>query len=280
MKKKIKTRIKVITLILLTILIVVLSQVVIDSFIHNRKSDTIIITGHRGAAYYAPENTIASVTKALELNVDRIEIDVQRTKDSLIVVSHDVDIERTTNGTGRIVDLTYTEILQYNIQYKGNVFKIPTLEQVIQVVNGKSQLLIETKEGNDFYHSIEKQVVDLIHLHNATDWCIIHSFKDDVLSEVRKYDKNIELHKLFFGRIPFTNIIFSPEFSNLDKPLYDSLSEFSSMYILTNKLLIKKIHDKGKKINVWTVDDSCRIKQMIENGVDGIITDNPKLFSK
>ncbi|NDV94240.1 glycerophosphodiester phosphodiesterase [Dysgonomonas sp. 521] len=278
---KIKMRTKVILLTALIVFIAVLSQVITNCLIQNKISDTIIVTGHRGAAHYAPENTVASIEKALELNVNRIEIDIQRTKDSIIVVSHDIDIDRTTNGTGKIIDLEYSEILQYDILDKdGNIYKIPTLEQAIQAIDGKSKLLIEIKEGNDYYQSIEKQVVDLLHAYNATEWCIIHSFNDDILSEIRKYDKNIELHKLFLGRIPFTNIIFSPKLSNLNKPLYESLTEFSSMYNLTDRSLIKKIHDKGKRINVWTVNDSVEIKQMIEKGVDGIITDDPKLILK
>ena len=263
----------------LLILVIILSQVIMNCLISNKKSEVVVVTGHRGAAYYVPENTIASVEKALELGVDRIEIDIQRTKDSVIVLSHDIDIDRTTNGKGKIIDLDYAEILQYDIlDNESKVHKIPTLEQVIQTVTGKSKLLIEIKEGNSYYKSIEKQVVDLLHAYNATEWCIIHSFKDEVLSEVRKYDKDIELHKIFFGRIPFTNIIFSPKFSNLNKPLYGSVSEFSSMYYFTDKALIKKIHEKGKKINVWTINDAEKIERMIEKGVDGIITDNPALI--
>ena len=261
------------------ILIVVFSQAITNCSIQNKMSDNIIVTGHRGASHYAPENTIASVLKALELNADRIEIDIQRTKDSVIVLSHDIDIDRTTNGKGKIIDLEYSEILQYDILYEeGNAHKIPTLEQVIQTIDGKSKLLIEIKEGNRYYPSIEKQVIDLLRKYDAMEWCIIHSFHDDILVEIRKYDPNIELHKIFLGRIPFTNIIFSPKFSNLNDPLYNSVSEFSSMYSFTDKALIKKIHNKGKKINVWTVNDAKKAQKMIEKGVDGIITDDPKLI--
>ena len=279
MNKTMTKKRKIMLLITSMVLIVIFNQTIINCSIQNKMSDNIIITGHRGAAYYAPENTIASVQKALEPNVDRIEFDVQRTKDSVIILSHDIDINRATNGKGKIIDLEYSEILQYDILDKdGNVHKIPTLEQVIQTIDGKSKLLIEIKKGNNFYPSIEKQVVYLLHAYNATEWCIIHSFDDNVLSEIRKYDKNIELHKVFFCRIPFTNIIFGTKFSNLNKPLYDSVSEFSSMHSFTDKALIKKIHNKGKKINVWTVNDAKKIKKMIKKGVDGIITDDPKLF--
>ena len=258
-------------------MILIFSQVIMNCSIQNKMSDHVIITGHRGAAHYAPENTIASVQKALELKVDRVEIDIQRTKDSVIVLSHDIDINRTTNGKGKIIDMTYAEILQYNIlDEQGNIYKIPTLEQVIHAIDGKSKLLIEIKEGNNYYPSIEKQVVDLLHTYNAAEWCIIHSFDDNVLSQVRKYDQNIELHKIFFGRIPFTNIIFVHRFSNLNKPLFDSVSEFSSMYIFTDKAIVKKIHNKGKKINVWTVNNTKTIQRMIKKGVDGVITDDPR----
>ncbi|MCL2245631.1 MAG: glycerophosphodiester phosphodiesterase [Lentimicrobiaceae bacterium] len=252
----------------------------ISCSIQNEISDNITVTGHRGAASHAPENTIASVKKALELNVDRVEFDVQRTKDSVIVLSHDVTVDRTTSGRGRIIDMTYEEIQKLEIiDNEGNVHRIPTLEQVIQTVNGKAVMLIEIKKGSDFYPDIERQVIDLLRKYNAIEWSIIQSFHDNILYEVRRQDQDIELHKLFLGRIPFTNIIFSPRFSNLNNPLYETVSEFSGNHRFMGRALIRRIQEKGKKVNVWTLDNARRTQRMIDRGVNGIITGNPKLVA-
>jgi glycerophosphoryl diester phosphodiesterase len=259
--------------------LMIFGQIITSCSIQNEISENITVTGHRGAAYHAPENTIASVEKALELNVDRVEFDIQRTKDSVIVLSHDLTIDRTTTGRGRIVDMTYEEILQFDIiDEEGNIHKIPTLEQVIQTVNGRASMLIEIKKGNNFYPDIERQVIDLLRKYDAIEWSIIQSFDNRILSEVRNHDQNIELHKLFFGRIPFTNIILGRRFSNLNNPLYETVSEFSGNHKFTGRALIRKIHKKGKKVNVWTIKDAKRAQKMIDRGVDGIITDDPKLI--
>jgi len=240
--------------------------------------ENITISAHRGASYFAPENTIASVKKALELNVDRIEIDIQRTQDSVIVVLHDQTIDRTTNGQGRAIDLTFEQILQYDIvDNEGNVHKIPTLEQVIQTVNGQAKLLIEIKHGHDFYPNIERQVIELLRAHDAVEWAIIHTFHNDVLRKLREHCMEIELHKLFVGRIPFTNIIFGKRFINLNNPLFETVTEFSSHHRFANRALVRRIHRHGKKLNVWTPKNDRRIERLINRGVDGIITDNPKL---
>ena len=266
-----------ITTILLAVL--TMSQVITGCSVQNKMRENITITAHRGASYFAPENTIASVKKALELNVDRIEIDIQRTRDSVVVVLHDLTIDRTTNGRGRAVDLTYSQIQQYDIvDSEGNVHKIPTLEQVIQAVNGQAKLLIEIRNGHSFYPDIERQVIDLLRANNAIEWAIIHSFHNDILSRLREYCADIELHKIFVGRIPFTNIIFGYRFSNLNNPLFETVSEFSSHHRFTNRALVRRIHRQEKKLNVWSPKSARRIERLINRGVDGIITDNPMLI--
>jgi glycerophosphoryl diester phosphodiesterase len=163
---------------------------------------------------------------------------------------------------------------------KGNVHKIPTLEQVIRTVNGQAKLLIEIRNGHSFYPDIERQVIDLLRVHNAVEWTVIHSFHNNILRKLRDYCQEIELHKLFVGRIPFSNIIFGYRFSNLNNPLFETVSEFSSHHRFTTGALVRRIHNKGKRINVWTPKTARRIERMINRGVDGIITDNPKLINR
>ncbi len=117
--------------------------------------------GHRGARAYAPENTITSFRKAIELDVDAIEFDVRKTKDNKLVVIHDSDVKRTTNGKGLVSDLKLVEIKELSAE--GNE-KIPTLEEALDFIDRKVKIFIELKEVGS-----EKQVLDAVHKKGVTD---------------------------------------------------------------------------------------------------------------
>lgn len=233
-------------------------------------SDSLTVIGHRGAAGLCPENTLAGIRKALELEADRIEIDVHQTKDKVVVVMHDKKVNRTTNGTGYIKDKNLEDIkkLSAGIKFKKEFEseKIPTLEEVINEINGKSVLLIEIKFGDDYYSGIEKNILELIKKHGAEDWCIIQSFEDDILEKVHSLNPKIELHKLFFSSMFY-------DFSNLSY-----ITEYSVNYNFASKKLISKVHKMGKKINVWTVNKESKKKTLIDLKIDGVITDYPNRF--
>lgn len=238
------------------------------------------ITGHRGAAGLAPENTLAAIKAGLEQNVDRIEIDVHQTKDHKIVVLHDRDINRTSTGKGYVKDLSLNEIRKYSagrwFSQEFEAEKIPTLDEVFNLINAKATLVIEIKAFNNYYQGIEKQVVDIIHKHKANNWVAVCSFDDSVLFKIHELDKNIALHKLFVFKFPFLKLINDGSLRIVDFKYYNFVDEFSIYYPFANKRLINKIHSLNKKINVWTVDDTTKIKRLINLGVDGIITNHPE----
>lgn len=248
------------------------------------KDVNIVLTGHRGAAGLAPENTLAAIQKGLDNHVDRIEIDVQQTKDNVVISLHDITIDRTTDGVGLVKDMTYSEILQFSAgikfseKYKDE--KIPTLDDVLTLVNGQAVLIIEIKDGNDYYPGIEQRVVDAIHVHNAKTWVIVHSFNDSALEKVREIDETIELHKLFTADFPFIPLIYDVKFRITNLEHYDYVTEISTFYTFTTPRLVDEVHALNKKINVWTVNDSVKINRLINMGVDGIITDYPDYFKR
>lgn len=229
--------------------------------------NSIKIIGHRGAAGLAPENTLAAIQKAIDLKVDRIEIDVHQTADNEVIVLHDITIDRTTTGVGEVKKMTLAEIKQFSAGAKfGKEFegeKIPTLAEVLKLINGKVPLIIEIKYGNSYYNNIEKNVLAIVNQHNAKNWCMVHSFKDEVLENIYHLDNTFPLHKLFIARF----------FYNLKK--YPYISEYSVNYHFVNKRLVKRVHQLGKKINVWTVNEPKLIAKMKRLGVDGIITNFP-----
>ena len=109
------------------------------------------IVGHRGAAGLAPENSLSAIEKGIENEASLIEIDVHLSKDNEVIVCHDATIDRTTNGKGKIKNMTLNELKQYNIvdsDDKITDLKLPTLKEVIQTVNGRVKILLEIKSGH------------------------------------------------------------------------------------------------------------------------------------
>jgi len=243
----------------------------------------VTITGHRGAAGLAPENTLAAIRKGISLNVDRIEIDVQQTADGVVVVMHDETLDRTTNGEGLIKDKTFLEIRKldagssYSPAFKGE--KIPSLEEALQTVNGQCYLIIEIKKGNDFYPNIVENTIDLIKKYNAQDWCIMHSFNIDVLIKANQLMPDLRLHRLWVYKFRGLPLIYDGSFNALNIEKYPFIEEYSIMYNFANMGIINQLHEQGKKVNVWTVDDNIHINRLINLGVDGIITDRPDLVT-
>lgn len=250
---------------------------------NNSLADKVMVTGHRGAAGLAPENTLASIKKALAQTTDRIEVDVRQTKDNVVVCLHDKTLDRTTNGKGAINDIRFTSLQnlsagsKFSKSFKNE--KVPTLENTLKLINGQSTLVIEIKEGDELYTGIEKNVVNLINRYNAKDWTVVHSFNDSVLLRIKKLDSEIVLHKLLIADFPLFHLIYDGNFRITNLEFYDFVDEFSCYYPFTTKRLIKKVHRLGKKINVWTVNDSTKINRLINMGVDGIITDYPNYLN-
>jgi glycerophosphoryl diester phosphodiesterase len=230
------------------------------------RQNPIAITGHRGAGGLANENSLSAIQLALQLKADRIEIDVHQTKDSVIVLMHDESLDRTTNGNGYIKHKTWAELSALTLKpYStgSNVSEsIPTLNEVLQLINGKAILLIELKQGHAYYPRIEEQVIALIRKHKAEQWCIIHSFKENILEKIHLLAPEIPLHLLVINGFMARN---TPDY----------IREISAYNKLLTKNFIDKMHGYGKKVNVWTVNNRDEMAYFLHIGVDGIITDYP-----
>lgn len=233
-----------------------------------------VITSHRGAAAFAPENTLLSVQKALDAGAARIEVDVRMSSDSILVIMHDRDLERTTNCEGKVFEMKYSEMADCNAGFDQ---KIPTLSEVLHVIDGKATLVIDLKSSGSLY---EKMLLDEIKNHDATAWCMLSSFHADMLKRLHDADSTLSFHRSFVGKIPFLPIYFGTRIfiGNLEKAEF--VSEFNFNHWFISRHLVKKIHRMNKKINAWTVNNSKRCRKLIRKGVDGIITDNPLIRSE
>ena len=241
------------------------------------KSDIKIIA-HRGGSNLAPENTMAAFQNALKLGVDMIEIDIEQTIDSYVVVIHDTKVDRTTNGKGKVDSLTYSYIKTldagswYDSRFKGE--KISTLEEVLQAINGKATVLIEIKSGDELYPGIEKRTVEAIQRFNAHSWTIVQSFNKKTVERVKILDTKIITYYLL-GR-NFKSYYHSLQAKNkkneIQEFLYDGIAVH---YSLLTAASVDSVKQMGLGVFTWTVDEEDDMTKMIEYGVDGIITDSP-----
>lgn len=236
-----------------------------------------IIIAHRGASAYAPENTLQAFEKAIEMGAAVIETDVHQTKDSVVVIMHDLSVNRTTYGKGLIKDIQYSVFNQLVIKQKNNKTENPpSLEDAIKLINGRCKLLIELKKGNDYYLNIEKHIVGLIKKYNAQNWiCTIHSFDKKALLNVAKADSNINLQKLIVFKLPLVSFNFDKRFSKDDFRNWQGVNVY---YKFCSKRVIRKIHSLGKTVYVWTVNKPRKARKLAKRGVDGIITNKPHIL--
>jgi len=131
------------------------------------------IIAHRGASAQAPENTLAAFQLALDLQADGIELDVMLTGDQQVVVIHDEEVDRTTDGSGRVADMTLEEIRQLDA---GQGEKVPTLSEVLDRFGGKLLINIELKNYTSIFDPLPVEVSKLIQSYDLVDDVLISSF--------------------------------------------------------------------------------------------------------
>jgi glycerophosphoryl diester phosphodiesterase len=216
--------------------------------------------GHRGAAGHAPENTLLSIQKAIELGVDMVEVDVRRTRDGELVLLHDQRVNRTTNGRGRIGDLSFEEVRRLDA---GLGEAIPSLREALDLVRGSVQLMIELKEPG-----IVPEVMDLIEDCHSSQEVILASFHHLALIEVRRLQSTARTLALI-DRVPA-----SLDFAKDAEVTHAGVSVGS----VTEKF-VSSVHRANYQLFVYTVNEERDIRRMSELSVDGIISDYPDRIS-
>lgn len=218
--------------------------------------------GHRGAMGHETENTIASVKKALDLNVDMIEIDIFLIKSGELVVFHDEMLDSLTDTSGKIEEFTWKELQK--VVVKGN-HQIPTLGEVIETTNRLVALNIELKGE----HTAEP-TFQLLQKYFQKGWkkddFVISSFLWDELEIFRKLDKQIPIAILTEGN-PIDAIAIGKKLKAVAiNPWWKKLTPENS----------QQIHDEGFLIYTYTVNEPKDIKFVTELGVDGIFCNFPE----
>lgn len=237
-----------------------------------------LVIAHRGSSAYTPENTLAAFKKALESGVDALELDLRQTSDSVLVVLHDADVERTTNGAGNVKNFTFEELQKLDagswFDKKFSDEKIPSLREVIDLLDDSTLIIIELKEGNETYPGIEEQVVQLVKQNNIESQTILKSFDPNVLKRLRSIEPDISLLYVYALRIPWLGMI-------IDRGVtFDSVYDLDVEYLQPHRFFLSQsfvsdAQSKGFKIISWGVNSTEAINESLDFGVDGIETDYP-----
>ena len=193
------------------------------------------------------------------------ELDAQRSRDGAVVVIHDDTVNRTTDGHGRVADMTFDELrrLDASAKFKGalRAERIPTLDEVFEAVRGKMDVNVELKAAG-----IERDVSRIIRAHDAIDGSMVSSFDWGALRRMREIDPDVRVgvlaergaSKLLDAAVAMKAFAVNPRNDMVDE------------------MFCHAAHARGLQVLVWTVDDVARMRTLIGAGVDGIMTNYPE----
>jgi glycerophosphoryl diester phosphodiesterase len=217
---------------------------------------------HRGFKGIAPENTLLAFQKAVEFNVDAIELDVHLSSDGYIIVIHDETIDRTTNGKGYVNKLSLQELKSFQID--GN-HKIPTLQEVFDLVDQKCIINIELKGVG----TTEPVVALIEHYIEEKNWnynhFLVSSFDWNALQQLRLLNDKIPI-----GVLTHTDLSLAFAFAKFMKS--ETIHPYFHLLTKENTL---QMQDKGLQVYAWTINEIEDIQKIKTLNVNGIISDFP-----
>ena len=226
---------------------------------------------HRGASGTAPEHTRAAFVRALDIGVDMIELDVQLTRDEQLVILHDHELERTTNGRGLVRDQTLAEIKSldagswFGPEFAGET--VLTLSEVLGLVGTAARLNVEVKASCADCAVLVPRLIHTLDRCQAIESTIISCFEPEALSVVREHSDRARLGLLW------QNADFDEAWrwaAGLDAV------SIHPLWVLISSDVVHAAHTRALKVLTWTVNEIAAVKALVRQGVDGIMSDFPE----
>lgn len=221
------------------------------------------IVAHRGASGSAPENTLAAFRRALEIGATALELDVHCTADGQVVVMHDATVERTTDGSGAIAQMTLAQLQKLDAgAWRGAEFageRVPTLAEVCRLARNRAFLFVEIKaEG------IAAAVLDVLAAEKMEGQAILISFSADNIRRAKELRSDVATGLL------------TMQASDMDRLAALGADALCIHYPAATEELARALHAADRLLNVWTVNDPEEIRRMAKLGADFITTDYPE----
>jgi glycerophosphoryl diester phosphodiesterase len=248
--------------------------------------DVPLLIAHRGGSGLAPENTLAAFSSAVERwGADMIELDVHATRDGECAVIHDATVDRTTDGTGRVADMTLDQLRSLDAGYRftpdgGETFPfrdtgvvIPTLDEVLEALPA-TPITVEVKAGAA--QAPLFRAVDRLAAHHRVVAAGMHdrdrtafaSYSGPVSASTEQLRRFYVRHRLFIGRFlpPPADVVQVPE-------------TWEGRRVVTPRF-VRDLRSRHIPVHVWTVDDPADMRRLLDWGVAGIITDRPDILAR
>lgn len=248
-----------------------------------------LVMAHRGGAGLWPENTLLAFERARDLGVDVIEIDVHSTSDGVLVVMHDATVDRTTDGTGRVHDLTLAEIKKLDagyrwskdgmktFPYRGQGIAVPTLEEVFMRFP-EMRFNIEPKQESP---SLAKPLCLMMRDKKMVNKVVVGSFRQTVLDEFRRECPEVATSASPAEVSDFIRV-YKAAGEAAYRPLMRALQvpEYVGGVHVLSKDFVDAAHLRNLQVHAWTVNETESMSRLIRIGVDGIMTDYPDRLMK
>jgi len=239
--------------------------------------ENFLVIAHRGASKFAPEHTLPSYKKAIAMGADYIEIDLQMTSDNQLIALHDTTIDRTTNGSGSVSELTLKEIKQYDA---GSWFdpsfeheNIPTLTEIFDAFGHDVNYYIEIKNIQE-NKGIEDELLRLLDQYRFLDKELING-KIVIQSFNEKCLKKIHNEAPF---LPLIKLQKENEINNMTKSKFEKIREYAvgegPHYKYIDEIYVQRARETGLLIHPFTIDDPIIVSEMKSLGVTGLFTND------
>jgi glycerophosphoryl diester phosphodiesterase len=232
------------------------------------------IIAHRGASAHAPENTLAAFELALQYEADAIELDAKLSADGQVVVIHDQTVDRTTDGSGKLREMTLDQLRKldagshFDIAFRGE--RIPMLSEVFEAVGKRTFINVELTNYASPIDDLPVKVVELVQQYGLAQRVLFSSFSPLALQRAHRLLPEVPIGLLatrgWFGALARSWLSQVIPYQALHPELHD----------VTPKL-VKRIHRAGRRVCVYTVNQPNDIRYLFALGVDGIFTDDPRL---
>lgn len=234
-----------------------------------------IIFAHRGSSSHAPENTIAAFELAVRQEAEAIELDTKLTKDGEVVVIHDLTVDRTTDGSGRVSDLTLAAIKEldagshFDVAFKGE--PIPTLEEVLETIGKRAFINIELTNYDIPSAPLPEKVAAIVQKLGLANHILFSSFHPMILRRIQR----------LMPKVP-VGFLAQPGISGFlaRSWLGRWMVNYQALHLEVRDLnlsLLQRAHRSGYKVNIYTVNREEEMSTLFSMGVNGIFTDDPLL---
>jgi glycerophosphoryl diester phosphodiesterase len=219
---------------------------------------SVLRIGHRGAAGHAPENTLAAIWKARSFHADLVEVDVRATGDGHLVLLHDETVDRTTDKTGPVAEMSLDQVQRLDA---GNRQRIPTLEEALEITSGAIGIILELKQ-----EGIANEARAIVNRTGFSGPLLYASFLTEELHRIRQADPQAHLMVLLHRRLPRDPVA---------EVVALKASHVGLHFSTITPALLQTYHNLDRQVFTYTVNEPKDIQRMRDVGIDGIVSDYP-----